>query len=202
MPEWWTYSLSDFLLFSPRTYYRLIERHNAALWPAHLVTLAAGAAIALLLLRPSPSRSRVVAATVAALWAWVGWMFVARRYATINWAAAYLAWLFAVQGLLLLWLGVVRRQVRFGWRHGQPGAAGAALFTTSLALYPLLAPALGRGWSQAEVFGMTPDPTALATIGLLLAGEGPPGPRRVLLAIPLAWCALAAATLWALGSQG
>ena len=34
MPEWWTYSLSDFLMFSPRTYYRLFELHNAAIWPA------------------------------------------------------------------------------------------------------------------------------------------------------------------------
>jgi hypothetical protein len=25
MSEWWSYSLSDFLLFSPRTYYRLFD---------------------------------------------------------------------------------------------------------------------------------------------------------------------------------
>ena len=34
MSEWWSYSPSDFLLFSARTYYRLFEIHNAALWPA------------------------------------------------------------------------------------------------------------------------------------------------------------------------
>ena len=33
MSEWWTYTLSDFLLFSPRTYYRLFELHHRALWP-------------------------------------------------------------------------------------------------------------------------------------------------------------------------
>ena len=33
MSEWWTYSLSDFLLFSPRTYYRLFELYNLAIWP-------------------------------------------------------------------------------------------------------------------------------------------------------------------------
>ena len=49
MPEWWTYSLADFLLFSPRTYYRLIERHNDAVWPAQLVTLGLGVLIAGLL---------------------------------------------------------------------------------------------------------------------------------------------------------
>ena len=45
MSEWWTYSLSDFLLFSPRTYYRLVELYNLAIWPAQLVALAIGAAI-------------------------------------------------------------------------------------------------------------------------------------------------------------
>ena len=90
MPEWWTYSLTDFLLFSPRTYYRLIERHNLALWPAQLLALALGAVIAGLLRRPTPARGRAIAAILAVLWAWVGWTFVAGRYATINWAAVLL----------------------------------------------------------------------------------------------------------------
>ena len=45
MSEWWTYSLSDFLLFSPRTYYRLFELYNAAIWPAQIGARASGVAI-------------------------------------------------------------------------------------------------------------------------------------------------------------
>src|SRR5262245_64197596 len=45
MPEWWTYSLSDFLMFSPRTYYRQFELLNAEVWPAQVVALALGLAI-------------------------------------------------------------------------------------------------------------------------------------------------------------
>ena len=37
MSEWWTYTLSDFLLFSPRTYHRLFELHNVVMTP-HLGT--------------------------------------------------------------------------------------------------------------------------------------------------------------------
>ena len=33
MSEWWTYRPSDFLLFAPRTYYRLFELYNAEIWP-------------------------------------------------------------------------------------------------------------------------------------------------------------------------
>jgi hypothetical protein len=200
MPEWWTYSLTDFLLFSPRTYYRLIERHNLALWPTQLPALALGAAIAGLLRRSTREKGRVIAATLAGLWAWVGWMFVTARYATINWAASYFALLFAAEVLLLGWLGVARADLRFGWRRDPAGLVGGAIFVGSVALYPLLAPSLGRGWTQSEVFGIVPDPTVLGTLGLLLMSEGSPRPRQALLVAPLLWCLLSGATLWALGS--
>jgi len=42
MSEWWTYRLSDLLLFSPRTYYRLFELYNAAIWPAQVLAVVIG----------------------------------------------------------------------------------------------------------------------------------------------------------------
>lgn len=200
MPEWWTYSPTDFLLFSPRTYYRLIERHNLALWPAQIVALALAIAVAGLLSHPTSARSRAIAGILAVLWAWVGWTFVARRYATINWAASYFAWLFVAEALLLGWLGAAGGRLRFARRRDAAGLVGALLFVGSVALYPVLAPALGRGWSQSELFGVAPDPTVLGTLGLLLMAEGSPRPRRALLAAPLAWCLLGGATLLAMES--
>ena len=35
MAVWLSYTLSDFLLFTPHTYYRLFELYNRAVWPAH-----------------------------------------------------------------------------------------------------------------------------------------------------------------------
>jgi hypothetical protein len=200
MPEWWTYSLTDFLLFSPRTYYRLTERHNLSVWPAQLLTLALGAVIAGLLRRPTRQNGRAVAAILSVLWAWVGWTFVVARYATINWAASYFAWLFAAEVLLLGWLGVATANLQFGWRRDPSGLVGGALFVGSVALYPLLAPALGRGWTQSEVFGIAPDPTVLGALGLLLLTDGSPRSRKALLAAPLVWCLVGGATLWAMGS--
>ncbi len=198
MPEWWTYTLSDFLLFSPRAYYRLIERHNASAWPAHVATIGLGLAIVGLLLRPPAEQGRIVSGVVAVLWAWVGWAFVWSRYATINWAATYLAWLFWIEALLLVWFGVARGGLTFRLRRDAAGVLGAGLLVTSLLVYPLLAPLLGRGWRQAEVFGIMPDPTAAATVGLLLLAQG--APRWVLLPAPVLWCAVSAATLLAMGS--
>jgi hypothetical protein len=198
MPEWWSYTLSDLLLFSPRTYYRMIERHNEALWPAHLATIGLGLAAVVMLRRPAAARGRATLAVLAVLWAWVGWSFVWRRYASINWAASYLVWLFVVEALVLLWLGVLRQRLAFGWRSGAGGLLGAALFLTAILAYPLIAPLTGRGWQQSEVFGVAPDPTAVATLGLVLLLEGPL--RWAVMLPPALWCLVAGLTLYAMGS--
>jgi hypothetical protein len=198
MPEWWTYSLADFLLFSPRTYYRLIERHNDAVWPAHLATLGLGVLIAVLMRKGAWWRGRVVSGIVAVLWAWVAGAFVWGRYATINWGAAYLVWLLAVEVALLVWAGVVRGGLSFRWRADATGVFGGGLFLLCLAGYPMFAPLGGRGWAQVEVFGIAPDPTVMATLGLLLLVEG--GPRWSLQVAPVLWCLVAGATLMAMGS--
>jgi hypothetical protein len=62
----------------------------------------------------------------------------------------------------------------------------------------MLAPAQGRGWRQAEVFGIAPDPTVVATVGLLLLSES--RPQWSLLVTPVLWCLISGVTLFALGS--
>jgi hypothetical protein len=82
--------------------------------------------------------------------------------------------------------------------------AGLLLVAWALVAHPLLAWASGRPPAQAEVIGLAPDPTAIATLGLLLVAAAPsPASRRLLRAAWVAtigWCAVSAATLWTMGS--
>jgi hypothetical protein len=198
MPEWWTYRPSDFLLFSPRTYYRMIERYNEALWPFHILALTLGCVVLVLLLRRRPAEPRIIWPSVAVLWGWIAWAFLWRRYSTINWAVPYLLPLFALQALLLLGTGWARKPFSFAPEGRAKRVFGLILLAGSVALYPVVAPLAGRPWRQAEVFGMTPDPTAIATVGLtLLANRGTSG---WLLVIPVLWCLISGFTLWAMGS--
>lgn len=102
MSEWWTYRLSDFLMFSPRTYWRLVELYNHDVWPAQLAGLAVGFAALWLAASRRAGAGRVLAALLAVAWLWVGWAFHWQRYATINWAAQYFAVAYAIQAGLLL----------------------------------------------------------------------------------------------------
>ena len=195
MSEWWTYRAEDFLLFSPRVYWRMFELHNAALWPLHLLTLVAGLIIILLIAWRRGSSARWVALILAISWIFVGWSFLWNRYATINWAAAFVAPAFAVEGALLI-LASLCHGLAFG-RRGFAGWTGYLVLAFALAGQPWLAPLQGRSWASSEVFGIAPDPTAMATLGVLLLARGRLLP--LLLPIPVLWCILSGLTLQTMG---
>lgn len=196
MSEWWTYRLEDFLIFSPRVYWRMFELANAAFWPLHLLTLAAGLAIVLLVLRRPPRHGLWIALVLAALFAFVGWSFLSSRYAVINWAIAYVAPAFGLQALLLAFGGAARGGLAFE-RRDIAARLGLLIMADGLVVYPLLPPLFRRPWTSAEVFGIAPDPTAITTLGVLLAASG--GPVPLLFAIPLLWLLLSGLTLHAMG---
>jgi uncharacterized protein DUF6064 len=198
MSEWWTYTISDFLMYSARTYYRMVERYNSAVWPGHLLAVAAGLAVLGLLWRPGARQGRVVSGVMAVAWAWVAWGFLARRYGTINWAASYFAWGFGVEALLFGWVGLVRGRLRFGVWRDVAGVVGIVLFGLALLVYPVISLVVGRSLGQADVFGVEPDPTAVGTLGLLLMVRS--GARWVLLPVPVLWCMFSSAMLLAMRS--
>jgi len=196
MTEWWTYRLNSFLLFSARTYQRLIDHYNTDVWPLLLATLLCGIGLLLWLGRPhSPRRDRVVFIGLALAWWWVAYGFLQRRFAPINWSAGYAAWLFALQGAALLWVGLLRRGKLTRRQLSPTDPIAITLIVLGVIVYPLIAPMLGHPWAQAEVFGLMPDPTVVTTLGFLLLAEPP---RRLLLVVPVLWCIYSGAMLWAL----
>jgi hypothetical protein len=198
MTEWWTYRLSSFLLFSPHTYYRLLGLYNTAVWPEHVAALVLGLAI-LALWRRAP---HWIAAIMAGLWCWVAWAWLISRYDSINWAARYFAVGFFVQALLLIATAFLRRPLKLSPFALRPfvdpfGALGKGVFLFALVFYPMIGRLAGRPWIQTEAFGIAPDPTIVATLGLLIAAGRP---HWGLLVIPGLWCLLSGATLWTMES--
>jgi hypothetical protein len=187
--DWSTYELSNFLLFSPRTYHRLFELYNRATWPLAIAAALLVPLLAFLLLRRGAT-VRLPSSILAAAWLWVAFAFHLQRYATIQWVAPWFAAAFAIEGLLLLGASVSHQPPsgprRIGVAHG--------LVILGTVVQPLIGPLLlGRPWWQIELFALAPDPTAVATLGgLLLLERG--WRRNLLLIVPLAWCAVAGLT--------
>lgn len=169
-------------------------QYNAAVWPAQAVALAL--ALVAVWLSRRPGSARALGLLLAAAWLWCGWVFFRGFFAAYDFMAPVYAWAFVAEAALLAWALV--------WRPLplQPAASPrgwVALGLMAVALFGLPALSLGGdfGWAGARVVGVAPGPTVLFTLALLLLAEG--GRRWLLLAVPLAWCALAGVMAWALG---
>lgn len=205
MSEWWSYRPSDFLMFSPRIYWRLFEALNREAWPVALLATLAALAWWLMAARGRAdglTSPRAMAVLLAAAWAMAAWAFLLQRFAPILWVAsayAVLFWLQAALLLMLAWRGRLQLQPA-----GLCRRAGLGLALAVLLGWPLLAPLAGRPGLQAEWLALAPDPTAAFTLAWLSlcrpAGPGAAGLFRLAWCLPVAWCVVSAATLATMGS--
>lgn len=196
------YSLEDFLLFAPQTYYRLFELYNTAMWPVgHLLAGFGGLAILVLLFTGTAWRERVIFLLLAAGWSWVAWGYFLMRYASINWAADYYAYGFLLQSALLLLFALLGGRMAVPLQTGQIGWAergGLGVLIFALLVQPLIAPWLGRDLTHMEIAGLAPDPTVTATLGVIMMMRNKT--RWLLLPIPILWSAMTGLTLWAMNA--
>ncbi|MFC5085849.1 DUF6064 family protein [Microvirga arabica] len=176
----------------------MFELYNRAIWPAQILALLLGLVILWRLHRAGGLQGSVVTVILAAGWLWTAWAYLVEHYDTINWAARYFAIGFVTEALLLIWAGVIRSRLSIQPYKDWIGRTGVGLFVFALVVQPLIGSLVGRDWKQAEIFGIAPDPTVLATLGILLTVDEQP--RLGLMVIPLIWCALSGATLWTMGS--
>jgi len=193
--DWQSYRLGDFVPFTPEVYFRLIERVNEAFWPWQLVLLALGLGALVLALRGNYRAALVV---LAPAWVVSALAFHFDYYAEINVAASWFGRAFIAQALLLVVLAAlpVRRPSR-----SRPGTiqriAGTAIAVIGIAAWPLISVLAGHGWGRSEVFGLHPDPIAVATLGIVLLVVT--GLRAGLaMAIPAVWCLMTGLILHAL----
>jgi len=181
---------------------RLLEAYNAWLWPAQLPALALGAWLTWVAWRGTATQFRVALGLLGLVWLWIAWALLDQRLAPLDPAAPYGAYGSAIEGGLLIALAT-----RFGADLGGASSLrrliGAGFVDTSVTVLPFAAPLFAMvlsadgdpHWRAAAVFGVTPDATALATLGLVVAL----GRHRWLAVIPLLWCLQSGAMLWELG---
>lgn len=198
MDEWWTYQIEDLILFSSHTYYRLIELYNVSVWPLQLAAILLGIIILVLTWRRPHWHGKAVSLILALGFLLVAMAFHWQRFANIHWVAIYFALAFAIQAGLLLWAGVVKNKLVIKTDYSETQFIGFGILGFALFIQPFVMMLAGHHWKQAELFALMPDPTVTATIGILLLTDI--RKHWWLLIIPLLWCLVSAATLWALNS--
>lgn len=191
MGEIISYSLSDFILFSDKAYYRQFELYNHAIWPLHLIAIVFSLVIIYALWKKPAWAGRLNAVLLTVSWVWVAWAFLFERFYQIHVVANWYALGFVLQAGLIIWYGVIKNQFAL-FVQSQPRInIGLVLLFISLIIYPFIAFITGRSWLQFEMFSLTPDPTVLATLAILYLCKV----SSVLYVVPIIWLLISGMTL-------
>jgi hypothetical protein len=175
----------EMLPFTPEEFFEVFAAYNEAIWPVQLVAYALGAVAVALVARPSRLASGAIVGILGVLWLWTGIGYHWLYFASINSAAWLFGLAFVAQGLLLLYFGVWRRLPGFSITRGLPATFGLALVAYAAVGYPLVGMWAGHAYPAVPVFGVTPCPLTIFTLGVLLLATGPV--PKVLLVVPLVW---------------
>ncbi|MEX2365133.1 MAG: DUF6064 family protein [Pseudohongiellaceae bacterium] len=200
MDFWFSYRLSDFILFSERVYWRLFEQVNNLVGVFLPVLIALGC----LLLVGVWSRHRAVqlatAVLLAALWLSSAVLFLRLYYFPVNWVAGYAVPFFLLEAGLIVMLSITRRLTRAPLKTEPRVYLGFLLLVYAVIAHPFTSLIFGRSLSSAEIVGLAPDATAMATLGVLLI-IARPRVLWLLLPVPVVLLILSGLTLQTLGTQ-
>lgn len=179
--------------FTVMDFFEILREYNLGVYPMHWVLLGLAVVVVGLQLTRGGARHRLSVLILGFFWVWMALVFHLKYFTIINPAAKLFAALFIVQAVLLVWKGVVRKELRFGYPGGPRFYAGMILILYALAAYPLLGRFFGHQFPASPTFGL-PCPTTIFTVGifyLLLV----PFPRLVLI-VPIIWSAIGSAAVF------
>ncbi len=131
----------------------------------------------LMAFKKSEYSNRIISLILSFLWLWVGIVFGILFFGPVPAVMAGIeipgAWylfggIFAIHGIIMLYLGVIKDTISYTWKPDQRHYIGLILILYGLVLYPLIGILTGRIFPEYPIFGIAPCPVTLFTIGLLL----------------------------------
>lgn len=163
----------------------ILGQYNATHWPLHLLMGLLVLVIFAQVMRPFICGHRIVFLGLSLFFFVTGIRYLGITYAMLNWIGPFYGFGFVLQGGFFFWLAV-RQEVPVP--HYQTSHAGRfALFVLIYAAvgHSLLEYVLHGSPPGIQTVGLTPTPTILFTLGILLFVPKPlPG---IILIIPLLW---------------
>jgi hypothetical protein len=189
-----SYAMS--LPFTQDQFLNVFQNYNNAVSPMQIVFVLLGLTAIYLAARRQSQSDRIIAAILSFFWLWMAVVYHLIFFTAINPAAYLFAFLFALQGALFIFAGLLKGSLSFRYTKNVYGITGAFLLAYALAIYPMLGYLFGHSYPNSPTFGL-PCPTTIFTFGLLLWTD-----RRVpiyVLVIPLLWSFLGASAASSLG---
>ena len=170
--------------FSTEQFLAVFENYNTAVFPAQIILFLSGLAALFLIFSHYRLKGRTIAMILSVLWLWNGLVYQYMFFSPINKAAVFFAVLFSIEGIFILYEGLMRKRLNFSFRQLPMNYAGTFFILYGLLIYPVIDLVSGHDLAGIISPGL-PCPTTIMTLGFfLLTGRSFP---RYLLIIPLLW---------------
>jgi hypothetical protein len=170
--------------FTQEQFLNVFTQYNTSVFPLQIVFIALGFIALWLAIKKSPLSDRIILLILSFFWFWMGFVYHILFFSSINPLAYVFGVLFIVEAILLLYLGVIKKQVGFGLTRDRFAIIGLLFIVYALVIYPLIGTYLGHGYPRLPTFGL-PCPTTIFTFGIFLMAD-----KKFplsLLVIPLIW---------------
>jgi hypothetical protein len=170
--------------FTQEQFLNVFAQYNGAVFPLQIIFAVLGVAALGLAIKKSPESDRIIFLILSFFWFWTGIVYHILFFSSINPLAYVFGVLFVVEGALLLYSGVMKKQAGFSLTHNKYALTGLLLIVYAMVSYPLIGTFLGHGYPRLPTFGL-PCPTTIFTFGIFLMSD-----KKFplfLLVIPLTW---------------
>lgn len=182
--------------YSAEAYQGLFTYYYQAISPLHIMALGIGFYLVVLLARHSSRGPIIAKLIIAVLWIWNGVVFHGQYLIDLNWAAEYFGYAFIAQGLMIGTHAYINRTNNY-----RPDAIiraiGCGLVIFGMIFSPTIAAIAETPISQTHLFGITPLPMIMASLGAILVIYAKP--PIWLFVIPISWAIWEALTAQSLG---
>jgi hypothetical protein len=155
------------LPFTTEQFLDNFKNYNLAIWPIQIGFYLLAAIAVYLILRKGRGSGKVVSAILSFFWLWMGIAYHLIYFTAINKAAFLFGAIFILQGLIFLYVGIIKNNLSFKLKPDFNGITGAILVLFALVVYPILGYGLGHAYPSSPTFGL-PCPTTIFTFGILL----------------------------------
>ena len=173
------------LPFTVEQFLGVFENYNLAIWPMQEIAYILGIVALFLAIKKTRYAGRIISAILSFYWLWMGVVYHLIYFSPINKAAYGFGFLFVIQGILILIVGVIKPNISFKFKPDLFSITGSIFIIYAMIIYPILGSLLGHGYPQSPCFGVAPCPATIFTFGLLLLSDKK-FPKYILL-IPLIW---------------
>ncbi len=158
----------------------VIYEYQEFFWPIQFIFIFLALWVLYAIWKNENQNNKFIISILSFFWIWIAVVYEMNYYLFINWFGFYIACFFILQALLLLWFGLIKKELVFVKNRASLIAAFSLIV-----FYPIIQILSGMHYFEISIIGILPDITVVFSLILLFMNTQ----KRIfgLFIIPIIW---------------